>query len=69
MLANTDLDVYSGDDGLTLPLMAAGAVGVVSVTAHVATAQYRPLVDARWPATSRPPAACTSNWTRCCAPS
>ncbi|WP_421019948.1 dihydrodipicolinate synthase family protein, partial [Klebsiella pneumoniae] len=23
VLANTDLDVYSGDDGLTLPLMAA----------------------------------------------
>jgi 4-hydroxy-tetrahydrodipicolinate synthase len=46
VLANTDLHVYSGDDGLTLPLMAAGAVGVVSVTAHVATAQYRALVDA-----------------------
>jgi 4-hydroxy-tetrahydrodipicolinate synthase len=46
VLANTGLDVYSGDDGLTLPLMAAGAVGVVSVTAHVATAQYRALVDA-----------------------
>ncbi|EMY35157.1 dihydrodipicolinate synthase [Arthrobacter crystallopoietes BAB-32] len=46
VLANTDLDVYSGDDGLTLPLMAAGAVGVVSVTAHVATVQYRSLVDA-----------------------
>lgn len=46
VLANTDLHVYSGDDGLTLPLMAAGAVGVVSVSAHVATAQYRKLVDA-----------------------
>ncbi|MGP5725078.1 4-hydroxy-tetrahydrodipicolinate synthase [Arthrobacter rhombi] len=46
VLANTDLDVYSGDDGLTLPLMAAGAQGVISVTAHVATARYRRLVDA-----------------------
>jgi 4-hydroxy-tetrahydrodipicolinate synthase len=46
VLANTDLDVYSGDDGLTLPFMSIGAVGVVSVTAHVATAQYRQLVDA-----------------------
>ncbi|QTG79822.1 4-hydroxy-tetrahydrodipicolinate synthase [Arthrobacter crystallopoietes] len=46
VLANTDLDVYSGDDSLTLPLMAAGAVGLVSVSAHVATAQYRALVDA-----------------------
>ncbi|HJF15564.1 MAG TPA: 4-hydroxy-tetrahydrodipicolinate synthase [Enteractinococcus helveticum] len=46
VLANTDLLVYSGDDGLTLPLMAAGAVGVVSVTGHVAPRTYRELVDA-----------------------
>ncbi|GAA4471658.1 4-hydroxy-tetrahydrodipicolinate synthase [Enteractinococcus fodinae] len=46
VLANTDLTVYSGDDGLTLPLMAAGAVGVVSVTGHVAPRTYRELVDA-----------------------
>ena len=46
VLAKTDLAVYSGDDGLTLPWMAAGALGVVSVTAHVATAQFRQLVDA-----------------------
>jgi len=46
VLANTDLAVYSGDDGLTLPLMAAGAVGVVSVTGHIAPRTYRDLVDA-----------------------
>ncbi|GAB4098800.1 4-hydroxy-tetrahydrodipicolinate synthase [Sinomonas halotolerans] len=46
VLAKTDLAVYSGDDGLTLPWMAAGALGVVSVTAHVATRQFRELVDA-----------------------
>ncbi|WP_461170505.1 4-hydroxy-tetrahydrodipicolinate synthase [Arthrobacter sp. Z1-15] len=46
VIANTTLDVYAGDDGLTLPWMAAGAVGVVSVSAHVATAQFRALVDA-----------------------
>ena len=46
VLAHTDLDVYSGDDGLTLPLMSLGAVGVVSVTAHVAAGLYRQLVDA-----------------------
>lgn len=46
VLANTDLDVYSGDDGLTLPLMAAGAVGLVSVSAHVAPRQFRALIDA-----------------------
>ncbi len=46
VMANTDLDVYSGDDGLTLPLMAAGAVGLVSVSAHVAPAKFRALIDA-----------------------
>lgn len=46
VIARTDLDVYSGDDGMTLPLMSIGAVGLVSVTAHVATADYRELVDA-----------------------
>lgn len=46
VLANTDLDVYSGDDGLTLPLMAAGAVGLVSVSAHIAPQKFRALIDA-----------------------
>ncbi len=46
VMANTDLDVYAGDDGLTLPWMAAGAVGLVSVSAHVATKQFRALIDA-----------------------
>ncbi|WP_043447539.1 4-hydroxy-tetrahydrodipicolinate synthase [Arthrobacter sp. L77] len=46
VLAATDLDVYAGDDGLTLPWMAAGAVGVVSVSAQVATVAFRALVDA-----------------------
>src|SRR5579884_928280 len=30
-----DFAVYSGEDGLTLPLLAIGGVGVVSVTAHL----------------------------------
>ncbi|PPB49402.1 4-hydroxy-tetrahydrodipicolinate synthase [Arthrobacter pityocampae] len=46
VLAATDLDVYAGDDALTLPWMAAGAVGVVSVSAQVATVAFRALVDA-----------------------
>lgn len=46
VLADTDLAVYCGDDGLTLPLLAAGAVGVVSVAAHVAPHRFRQLVDA-----------------------
>ncbi len=44
--AQTDLEIYSGEDALTMPLMTLGAVGVVSVTAHVATRLYRRLVDA-----------------------
>ena len=30
-----DFTVYSGDDGLTLPLMAIGADGIVSVASHI----------------------------------
>ncbi len=30
-----DFAVYSGDDGLTLPAMAVGAKGIVSVASHV----------------------------------
>ena len=35
VLAATDLAYYSGDDLLNLPLLALGAVGVVSVTGHL----------------------------------
>jgi 4-hydroxy-tetrahydrodipicolinate synthase len=37
VLARTDLAFYSGTDVLTLPLLSVGAVGVVSVVAHVVT--------------------------------
>jgi 4-hydroxy-tetrahydrodipicolinate synthase len=33
--APSEFAVYSGDDGVTLPLLAVGGVGVVSVTAHL----------------------------------
>lgn len=46
VIARTDLDIYSGEDGLTLPLLAIGAIGLVSVTAHIAAAQYRTMIDA-----------------------
>ncbi|MEX5301053.1 4-hydroxy-tetrahydrodipicolinate synthase [Kocuria sabuli] len=46
VLAETDLLYYSGDDGLTLPWMSIGAAGLVGVTTHVATAEYRRLIDA-----------------------
>lgn len=46
VIAQTDLDIYSGEDGLTLPLLAIGAIGLVSVTAHIAAPQYRAMIDA-----------------------
>jgi 4-hydroxy-tetrahydrodipicolinate synthase len=39
-----DLAVLSGDDALTLPMMAVGAVGVISVASNVAPAAVRELV-------------------------
>jgi 4-hydroxy-tetrahydrodipicolinate synthase len=39
-------EVYSGDDVMTLPLLAVGAVGVISVAAHWVGPQFRKVVDA-----------------------
>lgn len=38
--------VYSGDDGLTLPLLSVGAVGVVSVAAHWAAREFGKMIAA-----------------------
>jgi 4-hydroxy-tetrahydrodipicolinate synthase len=38
--------VYSGDDSLTLPMLAIGSVGIVSVAAHVVGPQMRDMIDA-----------------------
>lgn len=46
VMAATDLQFYSGDDGLTLPWLAIGAVGLVGVTTQVAPEAYRELIDA-----------------------
>ena len=40
-----DFAVLSGDDGLTVPFISCGAVGVVSVTSNVAPAELKQLVD------------------------
>ncbi|TAJ23490.1 MAG: 4-hydroxy-tetrahydrodipicolinate synthase [Nitrospirae bacterium] len=40
------LTVLSGDDALTLPMMAVGAKGVITVTANIAPADMAALVDA-----------------------
>jgi 4-hydroxy-tetrahydrodipicolinate synthase len=39
-------EIYSGDDVMTLPLLAVGAVGVISVAAHWIGPQFRAVVDA-----------------------
>ncbi len=38
--------VYSGDDALTLPLMAVGAHGIVSVAGHLVGREIRQMIDA-----------------------
>src|SRR3954463_5882528 len=45
-LARTDLAYYSGGDMLTLPLLALGAVGVVSVVGHLAGPRLAELIAA-----------------------
>jgi 4-hydroxy-tetrahydrodipicolinate synthase len=46
LLANTGLAVYSGDDALNLPLLAIGAVGVVSVVSQCTGMRYADMVRA-----------------------
>lgn len=50
--AGDKIDVISGDDFLTLPLMACGAKGVISVTANIMPKQVKAMVQAiqegRW---------------------
>jgi 4-hydroxy-tetrahydrodipicolinate synthase len=43
-----DFYVWSGDDGLTIPIMSVGGVGVISVASHVAGRQMRAMIDAFW---------------------
>ena len=41
-----DFDVYSGDDGLTLPLLSVGACGVIGVATHWAGVETSQMIDA-----------------------
>jgi 4-hydroxy-tetrahydrodipicolinate synthase len=43
--APSGFEVYSGDDGLTLPLLAVGAVGVVGVATHWCGADVAEMLD------------------------
>lgn len=40
-----DFSVYSGDDGMTLPIMAIGGTGVVSVASHVIGKDMKEMID------------------------
>jgi 4-hydroxy-tetrahydrodipicolinate synthase len=44
--APDDFDLYSGDDGLTLPLLAVGAVGVVGVATHWSAGLHADMIAA-----------------------
>ncbi|MCZ3390221.1 MAG: 4-hydroxy-tetrahydrodipicolinate synthase [Actinomycetia bacterium] len=46
VIARSDLAWYSGDDVLTLPLMSIGAVGVVSVAAHLVASRIGEMIAA-----------------------
>ena len=45
-MAPDGFEVYSGDDSLTLPLMAVGAAGVIGVATHWAGAETAAMFDA-----------------------
>lgn len=38
--------VYSGDDSMTLPMLAVGCYGIISVVAHIAAADMRRMIEA-----------------------
>jgi 4-hydroxy-tetrahydrodipicolinate synthase len=42
----SDFAIYSGDDSLTLPLMAVGAKGVISVASHLVGSQLKAMINA-----------------------
>ncbi|GAA4476616.1 4-hydroxy-tetrahydrodipicolinate synthase [Rhodococcus olei] len=46
LIANTDLQFFSGDDPLNLPWLSVGAVGFVSVIGHLVPGGLRDLLDA-----------------------
>ena len=46
VLSRTDLTVLSGDDSLTLPMMAVGALGVVSVVGNLVPRDVMALIEA-----------------------
>ncbi|MEW6045675.1 MAG: 4-hydroxy-tetrahydrodipicolinate synthase [Bacillota bacterium] len=45
-LAGPDFLIYSGDDSLTLPILAVGGAGVVSVASHLVGRRIRDMIEA-----------------------
>lgn len=43
---SNDFMIYSGDDGLTLPILSLGGVGVISVVSHLAGKEMNKMVEA-----------------------
>src|SRR5699024_9713271 len=43
-----DFTLYSGDDGLTLPILAIGGTGIVSVSSHVLGQEMQQMVQAHF---------------------
>lgn len=46
LLVRSDIGIISGDDSMTLPLMAVGGVGVISVLANIVPKDVKALTDA-----------------------
>jgi 4-hydroxy-tetrahydrodipicolinate synthase len=46
VLNQTELLYFAGDDAMTLPTLAIGGTGVIGVTANIAAAPYRAIIDA-----------------------
>ncbi|HGY5546050.1 MAG TPA: 4-hydroxy-tetrahydrodipicolinate synthase [Prochlorococcus sp.] len=46
LLCGSKLAVYSGDDGLLLPMLSVGAVGVVSVASHLVGRRLKAMIEA-----------------------
>jgi len=46
LLGACDIDIISGDDSMTIPLMSIGAVGVISVLANIVPTDVKAMTDA-----------------------
>jgi len=46
LLNQDDMAVYSGDDSLTLPMMAIGAHGVISIASHIVGKEIKQMIEA-----------------------